>query len=95
VCLLASAVPAVGRTAGHAGHSGEAPPAVSMLDASGMDDAGCWEDYVRRALEIYANLAECASENEWYDFIGYWICEASYEFGALMAALQLIECFLG
>jgi hypothetical protein len=95
VCLLASAVPAAGRSpAGHTGHHNDIPAASAALDASGAD-VGCWEEYVRRALEIYENLAECLAGNEWYDMIGYWICEASYEFGALMAALELIECFLG
>lgn len=94
VCLLASTATAVARSsAGHPGHDVDEAAVSAAMDGSAAD-VSCWEDYVRRALEIYANLTECVSENEWYDVIGYWICEASYEFGALMAALELIECFV-
>jgi hypothetical protein len=66
----------------------DAAPSASAA----VDPAGCWDDYVVRAIEVYLNYLDCALKNEWYDFIGYFICELSYEFGALMAMVKFLSC---
>ena len=97
VCLVALASSAVHgqHDAGDAAHHA-APDAGAAAagppTAVAIDTAGCWDDYVARAIEIYLNLIDCTLKNEWYDWIGYLICELSYEFGAVMALAKFLAC---
>ena len=96
VCLvtLASSVIHGQHDAGDAAHHAapEAGVAAAGPPTAAVDAAGCWDDYVARAIEIYLNLIDCTLKNEWYDWIGYLICELSYEFGAVMALAKFLAC---
>lgn len=95
--LLMSAVASANgsQPASHTAHAREdaaGTPAVAAAAPAASVAGECWIDYVERAIEIYWNLIECVTENEWYDSFGYLICELSYEFGAFMAFIRLMAC---